>query len=34
MGEAARVTVEPLNLEATRRRLTQLYTQLLDERID
>jgi UDP-glucose:(heptosyl)LPS alpha-1,3-glucosyltransferase len=34
MGDAARTAVEPLNLDATRDRLRQLYTQLLDERID
>jgi UDP-glucose:(heptosyl)LPS alpha-1,3-glucosyltransferase len=34
MGAAARDTVEPLNLEATRRRLRQLYSQLLYERFD
>jgi UDP-glucose:(heptosyl)LPS alpha-1,3-glucosyltransferase len=31
MGEAARATVEPFNLQATRRRLSHLYSQLLDE---
>jgi hypothetical protein len=34
MSQAARTTVEPMNLDATRRRLNQLYTQLLDENAD